>query len=182
MKPMIKLAGSSLAVMSLGLAAAALAHPPQGGGDSPRGGDRGDRFERADLDGDGVITAQEREAARANLFDTLDTDGNGAITDAEMQAAHEARRAEQEERRARMRERMQERFADRAQERKAAIDTNSDGVISRAEFLDHESMLTGQLDANGDGDITREEADAAREAMHKARRGRWKDRTGESAE
>ena len=52
------------------------------------------RFERLDANGDGLITADEHDAAAAKrmdrMFDRIDTDGDGVITEAEREAAKEA--------------------------------------------------------------------------------------------
>ncbi len=50
-------------------------------------------------------------------------------------------------------------------------DTNGDGVISKAEFLSHAEERFGQMDADGSGDVSKEEAKAA----HEAKREKMKD-------
>ncbi len=44
-------------------------------------------------------------------------------------------------------------------------DTNGDGVISKSEFLDHAEKRFKKMDKDGSGDITKEEAKEARQAM-----------------
>jgi len=48
-----------------------------------------ERFEAADLDGDGLVSAEERKRAG---FDRIDADGDGYISADELEAAHRARR------------------------------------------------------------------------------------------
>jgi hypothetical protein len=52
-------------------------------------------------------------------------------------------------------------------------DTNSDGVISKDEFLTHAEDRFGKMDADSDGSVTKEEGQAAWEKMkerHKERK------------
>ena len=51
-------------------------------------------------------------------------------------------------------------------------DTDGDGVISKAEFMDEAEERFSKMDADGDGKITQEEAKAFGEAMHK----KWKEK------
>lgn len=155
-------------------------------------------FERADINGDGVITAGERDGVKAEMFATLDADANGFVTAEEFEAAHEARREA-------MRARFAERRTDRAErgdsearpdgDRRSQrggfgrrggghhdpverLDTNADGMVSQAEFMAGQGgQYLDKIDANGDGDITRAEAEAAHEKM----RERMKERRAERA-
>lgn len=125
-----------------------------------RGG--GKAFERADTNGDGVVSAEEIAAAREARFDKMDVDGDGYLTEADREAAkakHEAKRAD----------RMEKRRAKR-EEHRAEIDTDGDGKISREEFMAAESGRLAQMDADGDGNITKEEAEAAKESFKKKRK------------
>lgn len=56
-------------------------------------------------------------------------------------------------------------------------DTNGDGVISKDEFLAKVEERFGKMDADGNGEITKEEAQAAHEAM----REKWKERREKAA-
>ena len=47
------------------------------------------RFERADANNDGVLSADEFGARMTERFDKVDTDGDGVISDAEREAARE---------------------------------------------------------------------------------------------
>jgi len=55
---------------------------------------RAKRFAKLDANGDGVVTAEEHEAAASKRmdrrFDRIDTDGDGVITEAEREAAKAA--------------------------------------------------------------------------------------------
>ncbi|MGH1397788.1 MAG: hypothetical protein ACRBCT_01080 [Alphaproteobacteria bacterium] len=70
----------------------------------------------------------------------------------------------------------------------AKHDTNGDGVISKSEFLSHAEERFGEMDADGSGEVTKEEAKAAHEAKRekmKEMRGKFKERRegrGEKAE
>ena len=55
-------------------------------------------------------------------------------------------------------------------------DTNGDGAISEAEFLEHAKAKFSERDTNGDGSITMEEAKAAKEAKRGKMRDKMKDR------
>lgn len=44
-------------------------------------------------------------------------------------------------------------------------DTNSDGVISKSEFLSHAEERFEKMDADGNGEVSKEEGKAAHEAM-----------------
>lgn len=65
-------------------------------------------------------------------------------------------------------------------------DTNSDGVISKDEFMASAEERFAKMDADGNGEITKEEAEAVRKAM----KDKWKEHKknkkhksgGESAE
>ena len=54
------------------------------------------RFARLDTNSDGVISAEEHDAAAAKrmdrMFDRVDTDGDGVISEAEREAAKEKMR------------------------------------------------------------------------------------------
>ncbi|MBL8548361.1 MAG: hypothetical protein JNJ73_00145 [Hyphomonadaceae bacterium] len=129
--------GACLAV-ALG---AAVAHA-QPGGEGPRmGGGMG--LARADSNGDGQITREEANAARARMFARLDANGDGFISEAD----RDARRQAAEQRRA---------------ERFARMDANRDGKVSQAEFNAAPHPGFDRIDANHNGVLERAELDAAR--------------------
>ena len=58
-------------------------------------------------------------------------------------------------------------------------DTNGDGVISEAEFLEHAKKKFADKDTNGDGSISKDEAKAAKEAKRakkKEMKEKWKEK------
>ena len=62
-----------------------------------------ERFQKMDLNGDGVLDLADRELRREQRIARIDTDGNGAISAAEREAAREARQERRAERREAMR-------------------------------------------------------------------------------
>ena len=52
------------------------------------------------------------------------------------------------------------------------MDTDSNGSVSRAEFMAAHEKKFGEIDANGDGTISKDEAKAQRKDMKQ----RWKDK------
>lgn len=56
-------------------------------------------------------------------------------------------------------------------------DTNGDGVISKAEFLTHAEERFAKMDADGNGEISKEEAKAYKKAMKEKRKERKKDKS-----
>ncbi|MDG5751826.1 hypothetical protein P8R33_11965 [Qipengyuania sp. XHP0211] len=57
-----------------------------------------ERFARMDSNSDGVLNHADRQAKMAEHFARIDADNDGEVTQAEMQAAHETRRAKRAER------------------------------------------------------------------------------------
>jgi Ca2+-binding EF-hand superfamily protein len=99
-------------------------------------------FRQLDANGDRKLEFSEIRAARARLFDRMDTNRNGFLDPGELQAAASKARTRQEGA-ARMR------LAD-LQERKAEMDGNGDGAISREEFASFVPDRLAKADANGD--------------------------------
>ncbi len=120
---------------------------PGGGPPSP------DRlFEMLDLNEDGEITREEAENAREARFEAADTNGDGLLSPEEMTAAREARAAE------------------RQQRHFAKLDTNEDGLLSQEEMAaspraQRREGMFDRVDENGDGKITRAEAEAIHQKM-----------------
>lgn len=180
----------SLAVAALAASGTALAQAPE------RGAMRGmeltrdaaqqratQLFERLDLNSDGQLNAEDREAREHARFERLDADGSGAIEFSEFTAQREQRREMVQERRAARAERAPQ--ADERPERLARregregregrrgagmrsrmaglraigtqADTDSNGSISQAEFMTAALARFDAADANGDGTITRDE-------------------------
>lgn len=119
-------------------------------------------FETLDADGDGEVTAEDFEMARAARFGEIDADGDGSVSEAEF-VAHAARTAS--ERAARMFER---------------LDADGDGVLSR-DVMERgrrggmAARLIERFDSDGSGGLSEAEFDVAAAEMrerHGGRRGR----------
>lgn len=131
-----------------------------------------DRFEKADGDGDGFVTALEFESAMGGaaerrggrMLDRLDTDKDGRISVAEA----EADAVERVKRRFARLDKDQDGFIgkaelagdkDRTASRRGSrmmerIDTDKDGRISTAEAGNARKMRFEQMDADKDGTVT----------------------------
>jgi len=112
-----------------------------------RGGPDGGGLRGADANNDGNITREEFLARPNAMFDRLDANRNGVIEASERPQRPE-RNAENGERRQR---------ADRPNP-----DTDGNGSFSREEFAAMGAGMFERLDANSDGRVTQEEAQAAR--------------------
>ena len=187
------LAFASIAAIALAMPLAAQAGPGKG----HRG--HGAHLMQMDANADGNITRAEADASLAARFATIDADSNGFVTQDEMKAHHEAQRAEMkanwEARKAeaeaagepvREGKMMRDKDPAKAAERKAkraekaaehwaAMDTDSDGQLSAAEFTAEHIKFFAKMDADSDGSITKAELDAAKAEM-KERRGEWRDK------
>jgi hypothetical protein len=114
-------------------------------GHGRRGGHRGmHHLARADANNDGAITRDEFLARPMQMFERIDANDDGVIS-----AEERPQRGERGGRNGH-RER----------------DANNDGQISQAEFAAMSAAHFERLDANDDGRVTREEADAARPHRH----------------
>ncbi len=180
--------------LTLGVAAAALILVPLGFAvaDDMRGGWHGkskhhmgrgfgpraermvDRmFERADTNDDGVISAEEIVAVQAERFKRIDRDGNGEVTLQEIADMQDAARQARRDMR-----------ASRGISRVGGFveaDADNNGSISAAEFAAIPHPRLERLDANDDGDISREEVEAMKQQMRDRRGfrgGRDSDRDG----
>lgn len=141
---------------------------------------RGGLFMRADANNDGVVTRQEWDAFRAAEFARLDANRDGELSRDEMRAGrhwggrggggpdggrrfdfaridanHDGVISQQELQNA------QQAIAERRANRPDP-DTNGDGMISRAEWDAMGAARFQRMDANNDGRVTRDEAEAAR--------------------
>lgn len=97
---------------------------------------------RADANNDGAITREEFLARPTQMFARLDANNDGVIS---------------------ADERPQRRDGERAQRRERPnFDANHDRQISRAEWDQMGASMFQRLDANSDGRVTQEEAQAAR--------------------
>ena len=112
-------------------------------------------FETFDLDGDGAVTLEEMEGARAVRFAEADANGDGMLDREELLAAATGR---------------MERGIDRMIEH---ADADGDGALSLEEIAEARSgrrgpgpeVLFERFDADGDGSVTEAEFDEAVEAF-----------------
>ena len=118
----------------------AIADPGHGGGASSK------FMAKFDVNKDNMVTLDELNTVSKQRFRNMDTDGNNVVTLEEFKAYVSQRRAE----------RQQQRFAE--------IDTNSDGSISKDEFVQYQQKIAEQrfqkIDANNDDIVGKEEFDA----------------------
>lgn len=140
------------------------------------------RFARLDANKDGKLDQADRAARRAAMFDRIDADHNGQISRAEFDAprgpmaAGEGRRGQggrvmgMHHRGGTMGGRMMG----------PGADADKDGAITQAEFTAAAQQRFDRADTNHDGQVTREERQAARQAMRDGMRQRWQDRSGAS--
>jgi Ca2+-binding EF-hand superfamily protein len=108
-----------------------------------------DMFRELDTNGDRKLEFSEIEAARARLFDRLDVNRNGVLDPQEIQAAVESAKSAKGAGAG-----MQ--LAD-LQQRKAMMDRNGDGKISRDEFASFIPDRLIKADADGDQALSLEE-------------------------
>ena len=113
----------------------------------------GDALEQADANKDGKVTRQEYIDARAAQFARMDRNGDGVVDDADSRE-----RADQSAVGKRV-----------AAAMRGRIDTNSDGKISKDEFLDSPTMLFDKFDADKNGELDPKELEAARSAGNRLR-------------
>lgn len=174
---LILTAGSLLA------SGAALAQPAERGERGPVTREQvaertAERFAKMDVNGDGVISATDREARMKEHFAKMDSNGDGALSEAEFLAAHDQMRENRMERREARAERRggdrQMRRGGRGNRGMAMMkqaDTNGDGQLTQAEMQAAALARFDRVDANKDGTISQDERRAARQAMRAQRRG-----------
>ncbi len=113
----------------------------------------GSAIEQADANQDGKVTRQEYIDARAAQFVRMDRNGDGVVDDADSRE-----RAEQSA--------MAKRMANAARGR---IDSNSDGKISKEEFVNAPTMLFDRFDADKNQELDAKELEAAKSAGERLR-------------
>ena len=113
----------------------------------------GGAIEQADANKDGKVTRQEYIDARAAQFARMDRNGDGVVDDADARE-----RADQSAVGKRVAAGMRSR-----------IDTNSDGKISKDEFVNAPTMLFDRFDADKNSELDAKELEAARGAAERLR-------------
>jgi len=113
----------------------------------------GAAIEQADANKDGKVTRQEYVDARAAQFARMDRNGDGVVDESDSRE-----RADQSA--------VGKRVAAAIRGR---IDTNSDGKISKDEFVNAPTMLFDRFDADKNGELDAKELEAARAAAERLR-------------
>lgn len=158
---MLALAGTMLATGFTGTALA----DDRSDRDRERGGassfQAGERFARADADGDRTLSVEEFTTQGLERFINADADGDGLVTADEMvaartQAVNERRQAMQErqaERAERHAERRGERMQTRAERMIQRLDADEDGAVSIEEATAASEALFARMDRDDDGSL-----------------------------
>jgi len=128
----------------IGLARRAVAQPERP--------DMSKMLERADTNGDGMITRAEFDDARAKMFDRLDRNHDGYIDKDDAP---------------RLALRRQKDSGGRGQEMMLMLDKDGDGRVSREEFLSGPGLLFQRADSNHDGVVDKTELAAFKAAQAK---------------
>lgn len=141
-------------------------------------------FARMDVNKDGKIDQADRAARRDAMFNRMDTDHNGQISRAEFDAMGPGARGPRGPEGAGPdgeRGPGKHRWGHRGGHRGGGMmmgrmaDANKDGAITQAEFTAAALQRFDRMDTNHDGTVTKEERQAARQAM----REQWKSRMGQ---
>jgi Ca2+-binding EF-hand superfamily protein len=106
-------------------------------------------LDRADANGDGIITKAEFTAARAKMFDRLDRNHDGYLTKDDKPRFSLRQGGD----------------GSRLQEILLMLDKDGDGRISRDEFVNSPSLLFERADTNHDGQVDASELAAFHAAM-----------------
>lgn len=127
-----------------------------------QGPERGvSRLFEADSNNDGVLTRQEFDASRATHFTRLDADNNGQLSREEMRAMRGERGG---------------RGHRGGGHQLTRADANSDGSITRDEFLARPIAMFDRLDADNNGVISAAEQPQRRERGDRQARGERRER------
>jgi len=141
-------------------------------------------FARLDVNKDGKLDQADRAARRAAMFDRMDTDHNGQISRAEFDAMGPGARGHRgggiangpDGERGPGKHGWGHRGGHRGGMMMGRMaDADKDGTITQAEFTAAAMQRFDRMDTNHDGTVTKEERQAARQAM----REQWKARMGQ---
>lgn len=111
--------------------------------------DPAEMFQRADENGDGIITRAEFADARNRMFARLDRNGDGYLTKDDAPGRFAGRGGD----------------GSRLTEAMIMFDKDGDNRISRDEFVNGPSMLFDRADTNHDGVVDARELEAFRAAI-----------------
>ncbi|WP_428409990.1 EF-hand domain-containing protein [Hyphococcus sp.] len=126
-----------LMIGSIAAAGAALIAASAMAGEGKGEGRWSGHWDRMDVNGDGVLTADEMSEKHAQFIEDADADGDGAVTKEEMKAFHEAKRAEWREAR--------------------NPDKNGDGVVDKTEYINAAQERFDKMDKDGNGVLSEDE-------------------------
>ena len=104
-------------------------------------------FDSADTNGDGVITREEFHAARERLFARLDRNGDGFIDRDDLSGRLAGRQKAQE----------------RLAELVTQLDEDSDGRVSKLEFVEGPTPLFDRADTDHNGELSQGEVAAMKQ-------------------
>jgi len=110
-------------------------------------------IENWDLDGDGAVTAEEARERRGNVFASFDANEDGYLDAEEYVLFDQARALDQAENEPQGQGRRANNPANGM--RLKINDTDGDGMVSEAEFLDNAAPWIAGIDRDGDGVVTR---------------------------
>lgn len=117
----------------------------------------GKMFDRADTDKNGTLSEAEVLASAEKIFERHDSNKDGAIDTADARPmkgkGHHGKGGEQ-----------------RAERMLKRLDTNSDGKVSQDEMLAGATQTFERFDADKNGEVTKAEVDAKRDAFRDARK------------
>ncbi|WJS01036.1 EF-hand domain-containing protein [Roseibium aggregatum] len=109
-------------------------------------------IENWDLNGDGAVTAEEARERRGNVFASFDANDDGFLDAEEYVLFDEARAQDQAENEPKGLGKGARNPANGM--RLEVNDTDGDGKVSEAEFLDNAASWIEMIDRNGDGVVT----------------------------
>ncbi len=109
-------------------------------------------IENWDLNGDGAVTAEEARERRSNVFASFDANDDGFLDAEEYVLFDEARAQDQAENEPKGLGKGARNPANGM--RLEVNDTDGDGKVSEAEFLDNAASWIEMIDRNGDGVVT----------------------------
>ncbi|MDG2001891.1 MAG: EF-hand domain-containing protein [Novosphingobium sp.] len=137
------------------------------------------KFAKMDANGDGQLDqtdrAAKRQDRRAKMFAKLDANTDGSISRDEFMTFERPHKGKHGMSEGGKKHRKGRRGGGRhGMKMMKMADTNNDGVVSQAEFAAAAGKRFDTIDANNDGQITKEE----RQAHRQERRGKWRNRTG----